>query len=231
MASRWPCVYKCRQRLELTLCESWRYWLCSSGNTREWEAPRRCWDIISHSLSVSPGKLLWNCLITSRLQIRFGAFCPAHLRLEVQTRELLSCGLQLLPSTRASYNSGCGHLIPFVSVLSFLACEAGITGDWHFWFILLSTDYVRNCPNLKMSCYIITLKPLLWALPCLLYMNLAVCNVAWTELHFFISLYFSYFKSDLWLFSWHECLFSISQICWLFCFSFFLSTFAFLLPV
>lgn len=36
-------------------------------------------------------------LITCRVQIRFGAFCPAHLRLMVQNIRLLGCSFQLAP--------------------------------------------------------------------------------------------------------------------------------------
>lgn len=99
MASCWPCIYTYRQRLELSLSESWQYNLCSLGNTREWEASKELLGgDIPHSLLCLPWEVVMKQFpITSRAQIRFGAFCPAHLRLEVQNRRLLSCSLQLAP--------------------------------------------------------------------------------------------------------------------------------------
>jgi len=73
---------------------------CAPRGTQENGRPlRNCWGgVIPHSLVCLPWEVVMKqFLITSRVQIRFGAFCPAHLRLEVQNRRLLSCSLQLAP--------------------------------------------------------------------------------------------------------------------------------------
>lgn len=71
---------------------------CAPLGTQEIARPQGAAGTSSATHFLSPlASCRERCLITSRVQIRFGAFCPAHLRLEVHTGGLLSCSLQPAP--------------------------------------------------------------------------------------------------------------------------------------
>lgn len=102
----------------------------SQGTQKNRRPLMSCREVIPHSLLCLPWEVVMKqFLIISKVQIRFGAFWPAHLRLRCRTEDCLAIVYYWLPSTRVSYKLWSGHLIPFVSVWSFVVCGARITRD------------------------------------------------------------------------------------------------------
>lgn len=110
---------------------------------------RSCWEVITHSILCLPWEVvLKQFFITSRVQIRFGAFCSAHLRLEMQNRELLSCSLQLDPQHQ--------DLLQIVALASDPFCVSivllGVWSKDHWGLALLVySSFHRQCKTLSQS--------------------------------------------------------------------------------
>lgn len=85
-------------------------------------------------------------LITSQVPVRYGAFCPSHLRIKLQNVQPLSCTLEGAPQLWGTQQL----MVQSFDLFCFLCYLFLCMGTWHLRCIIFTVYISNELPNATM---------------------------------------------------------------------------------